>query len=237
MSASTAWGGPTWVRGHQHDAHEAFSVLFDACDGVDRESLRYLDLPGQGQFTAEHYSSPYWQTFGMVQAWTTRCAGCGLTQRRFEPCALFLLEVPDAPRSLEQLLRHSLPQGEELEDTCDGCRAYGRRSRDLCVARWPRVLVLQLKRWKVLSLHPFAHIKMDTDVSFQADLVPPQQDAPAYRLRGVVVHQGEAGGGHYVSYVRTGGDAWYHCDDWRSPKPVGIDEVLGSMAYMLLYEA
>jgi hypothetical protein len=40
-----------------------------------------------------------------------------------------------------------------------------------------------------------------------------------------------------VSYVRTGGDAWYHCDDWRSPKPVGIDEVLGSMAYMLLYEA
>ena len=99
------------------------------------------------------------------------------------------------------------------------------------------MLVLQLKRWKVLSFYPFRHIKMDIAVSLQADLVPPQQDAPAYRLRGVVVHQGDAGGGHYVSYVRTGGDAWYHCDDWRSPKPVRIDEVLGSMAYMLLYEA
>ena len=180
MRASTAWGGPTWVRGDQHDAHEAFSVLFDACDGVDRESLRYLDLPGQGQISAEHYSSPYWQTFGMVQAWTTRCAGCGRTQRRFEPCALFLLEVPDAPRRLEQLLRQGLPQGEELEDTCDGCWAYGRRSRDLCVARWPRVLVLQLKRWKVLSLHPFEHIKMDTG----APLVraPPSELRP-YRPR------------------------------------------------------
>ena len=104
----------------------------------------------------------------------------------------------------QRLLQHSLPPGDTLsdEDVCPGFACIGRRSRDLSVARWPQVLLLQLQRWQIVSAHPCVQRKMATVVSFPVELHPPQWPAPAYRLRAVVVHFGEAGGG---------GTMWHTC--------------------------
>ena len=55
-----------------------------------------------------------------------------------------------------------------------------------------------------------------------------------YELYGVVCHRGNLSGGHYVSFVRTGG-RWYRCDDaWIVE--VTEAEVLASQAYLLYYQ-
>ena len=77
--------------------------------------------------------------------------------------------------------------------------------------------------------NPFRH------VSFQM-LWPAIHDEPPYILRAVIVHTGEAGGGHYTTYVRAQDHAWYFCDDWQSPRPVTEAEVLGAQAYLLFYD-
>ena len=58
-----------------------------------------------------------------------------------------------------------------------------------------------------------------------------------YQLRGVVVHHGEAGSGHYTSFVRMFDDRWYECDDFQNPRVVSEEMVLRQEAYILVYEA
>ena len=40
----------------------------------------------------------------------------------------------------------------------------------------------------------------------------------AYDLRSVIVHSGQAGGGHYTCFVRAEDTFWYYCDDAAKPK-------------------
>ena len=59
----------------------------------------------------------------------------------------------------------------------------------------------------------------------------------SYSLRGVVVHRGNAGGGHYVSYMRARDNQWYYCNDApHIPSRVHVEQVLGAEASMLFYE-
>ena len=55
-----------------------------------------------------------------------------------------------------------------------------------------------------------------------------------YSLSAVVVHQGGASGGHYVSYVRAAADQWYYASDSLVRKCT-LADVLSSQAYMLFY--
>ncbi len=74
-------------------------------------------------------------------------------------------------------------------------------------------------------------------MSFPLSLPGPPRGTP-YQLRSVVEHRGEAGGGHYVAFVRAHGDRWYICDDASArPEAVGVQTVLASEAYLLFYEA
>ena len=113
------------------------------------------------------------------------------------------------------------------------------REKDVQLVRWPQVLVVHLKRWKVVSMVPFVQRKVPTHISFEA-ILPVAVGQPPYHLRGVVVHSGVAGGGHYTAYVRAPDNFWYFCDDRKSPRRVGIQEVLSEYvaanAYLLFYE-
>ena len=108
----------------------------------------------------------------------------------------------------------------------------------------PRVMSLHFKRLiarqkitkvvgfsEILDLKPF--VLLPRDIS-----EPP---ALLYRLYGVVVHSGGAGGGHYTAYVKqegqgSNGALWRHASD-TSVSAVSLDHVLGCQAYMLFYEA
>ena len=60
---------------------------------------------------------------------------------------------------------------------------------------------------------------------------------PDYALRSVIVHDGEPGGGHYVCYAQANANEWYLYNDACRPQQCSLDEVLGTTAYMLIYES
>ena len=57
-----------------------------------------------------------------------------------------------------------------------------------------------------------------------------------YILRSVLVHHGDAGGGHYTTFCRAGNGDWYHHDD-SEVRPTNIEEIAEEVeANMLFYE-
>jgi ubiquitin C-terminal hydrolase len=82
---------------------------------------------------------------------------------------------------------------------------------------------------------PFRQKKVPTKVTFET-LLSVDTEKPPYHLRGVVVHEGEAGEGHYTAFVRAPDNFWYDCQDGAPPRLARIDEVLGAEAYLLFYE-
>ena len=77
--------------------------------------------------------------------------------------------------------------------------------------------------------------KDDRKVSFQALLEMPGHDWK-YRLRGVVSHQGQAGGGHYTSVFRDSCDQWFACDDGRAPQLISAERAFAQQGLLLFYE-
>ena len=86
---------------------------------------------------------------------------------------------------------------------------------------------------------PFVRRKRKTRVSFET-LLPVATDRPPYHLRAIVLHDGDAGTGHYTAYVRAVTNKWYHCNDKKKPREVGISEVLSEtsseQAYVPFFE-
>lgn len=55
----------------------------------------------------------------------------------------------------------------------------------------------------------------ETDELLDATMATGDEGSSLYRLRGVVVHSGQANGGHYYSFIRSdrGDGKWYKFDD------------------------
>ena len=240
------WGGHRFDNLLQHDASEAFTVLFSACDAIDVHAARDLQPPGlllEDSISSVRYSTPYYRTFGGLSLSILKCNKCQYISRKREIFHCLTVEVPAEDSIIEQVISDHWGT-QELKDVGDYCRECGEsqcQQRNLQLDRWPRVLVLHLKRWKVTSLNPFRQEKRYTKVSFGEILPVPGKSLPYY-LRAVVVHHGEAGGGHYTALVRSADHQWYHCNDfqppcWASPETVtGADTVPEKNAYMLFYE-
>jgi hypothetical protein len=129
----------------------------------------------------------------------------------------------------------------------------------LQVSRTPRALTLHLKRFRsmgrrvskldthvpfppVLDLAPFAcaaaepvkHFSEWGDAGGDAAAGGGAAGEGSLRLYGVVEHQGSYEGGHYVAFVRLGGE-WYRMSDSLVRK-VEEAEVYRAQAFMLFYE-
>lgn len=115
----------------------------------------------------------------------------------------------------------------------------GQREKVVELVRWPRVLVVLLKRWQVVSTIPFRLDTVRTHIEFETLLLVATDESP-HHLRAVIMHHGDAGCGHYTSYVRAPNHRWYFCNDGAHPREAPVAEVLSeqlhSRAYMLFYE-
>ena len=157
----------------------------------------------------------------------------------FHSISLAMLQRDGVP--LEELISYhgrKAPLTDE-DDHCERCKEHQCRSCALSVVRWPQVLVLHLKRWEVELFPVYKATKRDEHVSFETILQPTLGEAGApYYLRGVVIHLGGVGAGHYIAYVCARDNQWYYCDDQSLDPPhvVAVQEVLRSRAYMLVYE-
>jgi len=232
----------SWSQGKFHNrdqqcAAEAFRLLMEACNDVDEERAQRLGVAfNLGENTT--FSTPMWWAFGGVQQSSIACRACGRSSIKYEMCSHVALAVSGENSTIERLLAsHWEPEALIDEDDCctfEGCGVYWRRTKTTRMSRWPRVLVLHLKRWHQV-FHQGPYCKLDTRVDFRESLHV-DEAGTLYDLKAVIVHSGDAHGGHYTSYVRAFEQRWFFCDDGRKPREVSSYEAMNSQAYMLFYE-
>ena len=227
--------GRVVTENEQHDANEAFGTLLTACDAVDLHTFRNIDEHVRPD-SSTAYTTPHWKLFGALVRETTKCSNCPHLIIKHDVCSSFSVAVPRAGHpTIETLFTDTLGH-EPLDDAADRCAHCGRhrcRSKETVLVRKPQVLVVHLKRWTFdrALLRPD---KIPTHVSFET-LLPLDADN-TYDLRSVIVHHGDAGGGHYTAFVRAQDNLWYHCNDEEAPKTCSTEQALRAQAYMLVYE-
>lgn len=132
---------------------------------------------------------------------------------------------------------------------CSRCRLHQDCTKQLSIFRFPKVLVLHLKRF---SYGSYRRSKLNTTIAFPSRLdlsqyVPKRGikgPAPIYGLYAVSNHMGGTGGGHYTAHCNVSAtrdmDSWFTFNDskvHRVPSDsVGGPSVGGPSAYVLFYK-
>jgi len=102
---------------------------------------------------------------------------------------------------------------------CARCKREDNFTKQLTVQRFPQVLVIHLKRFKVdftkrEKLNTGVNIPLTVDM---APYAPYSKDASKsnanYELYGISHHSGSLSGGHYIADVKTTDGSWFRCND------------------------
>ena len=141
---------------------------------------------------------------------------------------------------LESFTREESLDGNEAY-YCSSCKKHCGASKTLRLSRFPKVLVVHLKRF---SSGTFRREKLNSRVDFPlrdldlSEFVAEDMDVdvPMYDLICVSNHIGGMHGGHYTAYCKSAADEWY-CFDDSSVRKMSEDDIVSSSAYFLVYES
>ncbi|XP_076235119.1 ubiquitin carboxyl-terminal hydrolase-like faf [Calliopsis andreniformis] len=218
-------GEPVNLR-EQQDAVEFFMSLVESLD----EALKAL---GHEQIMSKILGGSYSDQ--------KICKGCPHRYSKEEPFSLISVDIRNHSNlldSLEQYVKGELLEGADAYH-CDKCNKKVVTVKRLCVKKLPPVLAIQLKRFEydferlcAIKFNDYFEFPRDLDmepytVSGLAKLEGEVIDCDyeesmkgtctKYQLTGIVVHSGQASGGHYYSYIlHRQGDGvakWYKFDD------------------------
>uniref|UniRef100_A0A1D5Q3C2 ubiquitinyl hydrolase 1 n=2 Tax=Cercopithecinae TaxID=9528 RepID=A0A1D5Q3C2_MACMU len=229
------WGEPVNLR-EQHDALEFFNSLVDSLD----EALKALGHPAMlskvlgGSFADQKICQGCPHRYECEESFTTLNVDIRNHQNLLD--------------SLEQYVKGDLLEGANAYH-CEKCNKKVDTVKRLLIKKLPPVLAIQLKRFdydwerecaikfndyfefpRELDMEPYTVAgvaKLEGDnVNPESQLIQQSEQSESetagstkYRLVGVLVHSGQASGGHYYSYIiqRNGGDGernrWYKFDD------------------------
>nr|XP_029496778.1 probable ubiquitin carboxyl-terminal hydrolase FAF-X isoform X1 [Oncorhynchus nerka] len=231
------WGEPVNLR-EQHDALEFFNSLVDSLD----EALKALGHPAMlskvlgGSFADQKICQGCPHRYECEESFTTLNVDIRNHQNLLD--------------SMEQYVKGDLLEGANAYH-CEKCNKKVDTVKRLLIKKLPPVLAIQLKRfdydWErecAIKFNDYFEFPRELDMEpytvagvakLEGDDVNPenqviQQNEPSdpeppgsskYRLVGVLVHSGQASGGHYYSYItqRNVGVAdgernrWYKFDD------------------------
>ena len=223
------WGEPVNLR-EQHDALEFFNSLVDSLD----EALKSLNAtPVMSKILGGSFADQ------------KICKDCPHRYSREEPFTALNIDIRNHSNlldSLEQYVKGDLLEGANAYH-CDKCNRKVDTVKRLCIKNLPPVLAIQLKRFdydweretaikfndyfefpRILDMNPYTVrglAKLDGEV-IDEDLVACDDSTfeggcSKYELSGIVVHSGQASGGHYYSYIQykqaDGSKKWYKFDD------------------------
>ena len=211
---------------------EAFSRLIDKCRAIDEQVLQSLCLDYN---RSSLFTLPGWDIFGALVKRRNECTSCGRLCVRHDYEDFMSVAIPSGREVTvyRALADEQEPEALRVDDRCVRCKHTACMTRQMTVVRWPRVLVVQFKRWSVGAMGR-RFTKNSQPVAFDTHLVI---NLKPYILRSVIVHQGHGwGSGHYVAFVSHGLE-WYLTDDSACPIEVPWDVVQKQVAYMLFYEA
>uniref|UniRef100_A0AAR2LFU1 ubiquitinyl hydrolase 1 n=1 Tax=Pygocentrus nattereri TaxID=42514 RepID=A0AAR2LFU1_PYGNA len=231
------WGEPVNLR-EQHDALEFFNSLVDSLD----EALKALGHPAMlskvlgGSFADQKICQGCPHRYECEESFTTLNVDIRNHQNLLD--------------SMEQYVKGDLLEGANAYH-CEKCNKKVDTVKRLLIKKLPPVLAIQLKRFdydwerecaikfndyfefpRELDMEPYTVAgvaKLEgSDVHPENQVIqqnePSEPEPPCssrYRLVGVLVHSGQASGGHYYSYIiqrnGSGGEGernrWYKFDD------------------------
>ncbi|KAI9009111.1 hypothetical protein DFJ74DRAFT_686848 [Hyaloraphidium curvatum] len=151
-------------------------------------------------------------------------------EQKLYPCT-----IVDCLQSFTEL--ETLAESERYR--CENCKDMERITKKFLIKRLPEILCLHVKRFRYSRS---SRAKIDTYVQFPLvglDMAPFTSDHvknTLYDLYAAVVHHGQLGSGHYVSYVyNSGADAWFEMND-SVALPTTPEVVASQNVYVLFYE-
>ncbi|XP_066267004.1 ubiquitin carboxyl-terminal hydrolase 9X-like isoform X4 [Branchiostoma lanceolatum] len=223
------WGEPVNLR-EQHDALEFFNSLVDSLD----EALKTLG-----------YTPVLSKVLGGSFADQKICKDCPHRYSREESFTTLNVDIRNHSNlldSLEQYVKGDLLEGANAYH-CEKCNKKVDTVKRMCIKKLPQVLAIQLKRFdydwerecaikfndyfefpREFDMEPYTVkglAKIEGEEIHGDDESPDNEDAEPpstkYRLTGILVHSGQASGGHYYSYIiqrsPEGQLRWYKFDD------------------------
>ncbi|XP_014217217.1 probable ubiquitin carboxyl-terminal hydrolase FAF-X isoform X3 [Copidosoma floridanum] len=218
-------GEPVNLR-EQQDAVEFFMSLVESLD----EALKAL---GHEQIMSKILGGSYSDQ--------KICKGCPHRYSKEEPFSVISVDIRNHNNltdSLEQYVKGELLEGADAYH-CDKCNKKVVTVKRLCVKKLPPILGIQLKRFEydfervcAIKFNDYFEFPRDLDMEpytvsglakLEGEIIDWDHEetlkgtCTKYQLTGIVVHSGQASGGHYYSYVlhrqSDGTGKWYKFDD------------------------
>jgi len=245
--------------GAQADAAEAIQILLDGLHtqqarevrmditgttGVQTQAQREIikSLESWATFFRKEYSPLVSAFYGQTQT-TVVCTGCSAHSTRYEPWGVLKAPIPGAEKAgnAAPTLRECIASAfaaETLDDyACDSCKKKGPARMEHAISRFPKHLILSLKRFTNTGAKVRARIPYDeNNVEFTEWRSWSSQGSPKYRVVSTVEHLGSSRGGHYVMRGRHTSDGqWYLYDD-GSVSVSSIGGAAGPDTYVLFLE-
>ncbi|XP_034939757.1 probable ubiquitin carboxyl-terminal hydrolase FAF-X isoform X2 [Chelonus insularis] len=218
-------GEPVNLR-EQQDAVEFFMSLVESLD----EALKAL---GHEQIMSKILGGSYSDQ--------KICKGCPHRYSKEESFSVISVDIRNHSNlldSLEQYVKGELLEGADAYH-CDKCNKKVVTVKRLCVKKLPPVLAIQLKRFEydfervcAIKFNDYFEFPRDLDMEpytvsglakLEGEIIDcdyegiNKETCTKYQLTGIVVHSGQASGGHYYSYIlhrqNDGSAKWYKFDD------------------------
>ncbi|XP_023373092.1 ubiquitin carboxyl-terminal hydrolase 2 isoform X2 [Otolemur garnettii] len=250
---------PRFVGYNQQDAQEFLRFLLD---GLHNEVNRVAPRPKSNPENLDHLPDDekgrqMWRKYleredsrigdlfvGQLKSSLT-CTDCGYCSTVFDP--FWDLSLPIAKRGYPEVTlmdcmrlftKEDVLDGDE-KPTCCRCRARKRCIKKFSIQRFPKILVLHLKRFSESRIRTS---KLTTFVNFPLrdldlrEFASENTNHAVYNLYAVSNHSGTTMGGHYTAYCRSPVTGEWHTFNDSSVTPMSSSQVRTSDAYLLFYE-
>ncbi|XP_034521861.1 ubiquitin carboxyl-terminal hydrolase 2 isoform X2 [Ailuropoda melanoleuca] len=250
---------PRFVGYNQQDAQEFLRFLLD---GLHNEVNRVTVRPKSNPENLDHLPDDekgrqMWRKYleredsrigdlfvGQLKSSLT-CTDCGYCSTVFDP--FWDLSLPIAKRGYPEVTlmdcmrlftKEDVLDGDE-KPTCCRCRARKRCIKKFSIQRFPKILVLHLKRFSESRIRTS---KLTTFVNFPLrdldlrEFASENTNHAVYNLYAVSNHSGTTMGGHYTAYCRSPVTGEWHTFNDSSVTPMSSSQVRTSDAYLLFYE-
>ncbi|XP_037361341.1 ubiquitin carboxyl-terminal hydrolase 2 isoform X1 [Talpa occidentalis] len=250
---------PRFVGYNQQDAQEFLRFLLD---GLHNEVNRVTVRPKPNPENLDHLPDDekgrqMWRKYleredsrigdlfvGQLKSSLT-CTDCGYCSTVFDP--FWDLSLPIAKRGYPEVTlmdcmrlftKEDVLDGDE-KPTCCRCRARKRCIKKFSIQRFPKILVLHLKRFSESRIRTS---KLTTFVNFPLrdldlrEFASENTNHAVYNLYAVSNHSGTTMGGHYTAYCRSPVTGEWHTFNDSSVTPMSSSQVRTSDAYLLFYE-